>query len=314
MLKVFEAFAGIGAQAAALRNIGAKHRVVGISEIDKRAILGYERIHGPVKNFGDITKIDERALPEFDLFTYSFPCTDLSVAGKQEGLTEGSGTRSGLLWECQRIIAEKRPKYLLLENVPQLVGKKFKAEFDRWLKYLDSLGYNTYWKVLNARDYGIPQNRCRVFAVSILRRYDNGFKFSVPKCHKATFRSVKDKNPTDSLFHVCPSMVKAIYSGKCKIIDDGDVSACLTTKQQRWNNGGFVQEDKGIRYLSGLEQMRLMGFSDKDYKAISDFHINAIDHVCGNSIVVPVLESIFKDMLKYRRKSRIKPLTNRSAA
>lgn len=130
-------------------------------------------------NLGDITKIKVEDIPEHDLFTYSFPCQDLSVAGKQAGL--GKGTRSGLLYECEKIIEAKKPKYLLLENVKNLVGKKFKPEFDKWLDYLESLGYTNYWKVLNAKDYGVPQNRERVFVFSIRKDIDDGtFKFPIP--------------------------------------------------------------------------------------------------------------------------------------
>ena len=168
MIKVFEAFAGVGTQAMALKRIGVDYEVVGISEIDKFALKSYEQIHGEVNNYGDISKIDSDNLPDFDLFTYSFPCQDISMAGKQAGLKEGSGTRSGLLWECEKVIEVKRPKYLLMENVKNLVGKKFKADFDKWLERLEELGYTNYWQVLNAKDYGIPQNRERVFCVSIL--------------------------------------------------------------------------------------------------------------------------------------------------
>ena len=166
MLRVFEAFAGYGSQSIALRNLGIEYEVVAISEIDKYAIKAYEAIHGPTNNLGDICKIDPKDIPNHDLFTYSFPCQDLSVAGKQAGL--GKGTRSGLLYECEKIIEAKKPKYLLLENVKNLVGKKFKSQFDEWLGYLEDLGYTNYWKVLNAKDYGVPQNRERVFVVSIL--------------------------------------------------------------------------------------------------------------------------------------------------
>ena len=166
MLRVFEAFAGYGSQSIALRNLGIEYEVVAISEIDKYAIKAYEAIHGPANNLGDICKIDPSDIPGHDLFTYSFPCQDLSVAGKQAGL--GKGTRSGLLYECEKIIEAKKPKYLLLENVKNLVGKKFKPEFNKWLEYLEGLGYTNYWKVLNAKDYGVPQNRERVFVVSIL--------------------------------------------------------------------------------------------------------------------------------------------------
>ena len=165
-IKVFEAFSGVGAQRMALRNLGIPHEVVGISEIDKYAIQSYEAIHGETENFGDISKVNPKDLPDFDLFTYSFPCQDLSVAGKQQGMVKGQ-TRSGLLYECEKIIEVKRPKYLLLENVKNLVGKKFKLAFEEWLVYLESLGYTNYWQVLNAKHYGVPQNRERVFVVSI---------------------------------------------------------------------------------------------------------------------------------------------------
>ena len=185
MLRVFEAFAGYGSQSIALRNLGIEHEVVAISEIDKYAIKAYEAIHGPTLNLGDISKIDVNDIPEHDLFTYSFPCQDLSVAGKQKGL--GEGTRSGLLYECEKVIEHCRPKYLLLENVKNLVGKKFKADFDKWLEYLEGLGYTNYWKVLNAKNYGVPQNRERVFVVSILGEHEP-FEWPTPipldKCIK----------------------------------------------------------------------------------------------------------------------------------
>ena len=175
-LDVIELFAGIGAQAQALEELNIDHRIVAISEIDPYAETSYRAIHDPkVNNLGDITKI--ASLPHCDLLTYSFPCTDISLAGKQMGLSKGSGTRSGLLWEVERLLEDynKRgdlPKYLLLENVKNLVGKQFKADFDDWCLVLELLGYTNYWKVLNAKNYGIPQNRERVIMLSI--KNDNG--------------------------------------------------------------------------------------------------------------------------------------------
>ena len=168
-IKVIELFAGVGSQAMALRNIGIDYEVIGISEIDKFAIKSYEAIHGEVHNFGDISKIEK--LPYCDLLTYSFPCQDLSVAGHQKGISKD--TRSGLLLEVERLLLKAKengtlPKYLLLENVKNLVGKKFIKDFERWLNFLNSLGYYSNWEVLNAKDYGIPQNRERVFVVSSL--------------------------------------------------------------------------------------------------------------------------------------------------
>lgn len=178
MLKVLELFSGYGSQSLALKKYGVEFKSVGISEIDKYAIQAYETLHGQVKNYGDIMKINPLALPDHDLCTYSFPCQDISMAGKQKGLEEGSGSRSSLLWECQKIIELKRPKYLMMENVKNLVGKKHKPDFERWLKVLEYLGYNNYWKVINAKHCGVPQKRERVFCVSILKEHDNfDFKF-----------------------------------------------------------------------------------------------------------------------------------------
>lgn len=171
MLKVIELFSGIGAQRKALERAGIPFDVVAISEIDKYALKVYEKMYGEFNNLGDITKIEK--LPKADLWTYSFPCTDISVSGKLKGLEKGSGTRSSLLWEVERLINVSKecgelPKYLLMENVKNLVSKRFKKYFDTWCSYLESLGYTNYYKVLNAKDYGIPQNRERVFMISIL--------------------------------------------------------------------------------------------------------------------------------------------------
>lgn len=182
MLKVNELFSGIGAQSAALKRLGIDFEVVGIAEIDKYAIKSYEAIHGPANNYGDISKVDK--LDYADFWTYSFPCQDISVAGKQAGIEKGK-TRSGLLYEVERLLERSQecnelPKYLMLENVKNLVGKRFKTQFDKWIARLDELGYNTYWKVLNAKNYGIPQNRERVFAISIRKDIDNGYEFPEP--------------------------------------------------------------------------------------------------------------------------------------
>lgn len=167
-LRVFEAFAGYGSQSIALRSLGIPHEVVAISEIDKYAIQAYNVLHGETLNLGDISKINPSDIPDHDLFTYSFPCQDISNAGLQRGFDRGSGTRSGLLWECEKVIQTKKPKYLLMENVKNLISKKFKRGFDEWCEWLERQGYKNFYKVLNAKDYGIPQNRERVFMISIL--------------------------------------------------------------------------------------------------------------------------------------------------
>lgn len=182
MLKVLSLFSGIGAFEKALENLGIKFELVGFSEIDKYASASYCAIHevSADKNLGDITKIDESNLPkDIDLITYGFPCQDISLAGKQKGLfnEDGTQTRSGLFFEALRIIEGTKPKFAIAENVKNLTGKKFKEQFKTVLQSLENAGYVNYWQVLNARDFGIPQNRERVFIISIRKDIDTGYEF-----------------------------------------------------------------------------------------------------------------------------------------
>jgi DNA (cytosine-5)-methyltransferase 1 len=182
-LKVIELFAGIGSQTQALKNLGIHHKVVAISEIDKFAIKSYTALHGVPNNLGDITKIEK--LPYADLWTISSPCTDISIAGKQLGMAQSSNTRSSLIWEVGRLLLQSKkdntlPKYLLLENVKNILSPKHKPHFDKWLDFLTSLGYKNIYKVVNAKHY-IPQNRERVFCISILNDDSNKcFNFETP--------------------------------------------------------------------------------------------------------------------------------------
>ena len=179
MLKYLSLFSGIGAFESALTNLGVNYEVVNYCEIDKYASKSYSAIHGvpETKNLWDITKVNVFNLPkpnEIDLVTYGFPCQDISLAGKQKGLfnDDGSLTRSGLFFEALKVIEYCKPKVAIAENVRNLTSKKFATQFETVLKSLEDAGYNNYWKVLNAKDYGIPQNRERVFIVSIRKDVD----------------------------------------------------------------------------------------------------------------------------------------------
>lgn len=187
---MFTAFSGYDSQCLALNRADIDYELVGWSEIDKFAIKAHNALfpQWTDRNFGDISKIDWNMVPDFDLFTYSSPCQDFSNAGKMQGGEKGSGTRSSLLWECEKAIRAKMPKYLLMENVANLVSKKFIGTFQNWLNILSELGYTNYYQVLNAKDYGVPQNRKRVFVVSIL----NGIQpYYFPKAIETDIR-VKD--------------------------------------------------------------------------------------------------------------------------
>lgn len=180
-IRLISLFSGYDSQALAMERLKRDYpndfdyELVAWCEIDKDAIKAHNALFPQWNghNVGDICKVNPKELPDCDLVTYSFPCQDISNAGKQKGFEKGSGTRSGLLWECEKIFREKRPKYLLMENVKALTQKKFMPLFQEWIGVLDDMGYTTYWKVINSKDMCVAQNRERVFAVSILRTEDD---------------------------------------------------------------------------------------------------------------------------------------------
>lgn len=193
--RLFEAFSGIGCQRMAFERLGIPYKSVGISEIDKYAIKSYQAMHQDCNNYGSICDIKGSQLPQIDVFTWSFPCTDLSKAGRQKGLQDG--TRSGLVYEVLRILQECKlngnlPKVLIMENVVDLVQAKFVREFQQIQLEIEQLGYSNYTETLNAKDYGVAQNRDRVFMVSILGDY----YYEFPKPIKLEKR-LKDYLETD---------------------------------------------------------------------------------------------------------------------
>ena len=187
-IRLIELFAGIGSQAKALSRLGVPFQHYRICEFDKYAVQSYNAIHGTDFKPSDITKIHAEDLAVVDtdkyeyILTYSFPCQDLSLAGNQKGMEKGSGTRSGLLWEVERLLDEmvERPQILLMENVPQVIAEKNVKDFAKWVEKLESLGYKCYWQLLNAKDFGVPQNRNRCFMVSILGDYFYSFPKGFP--------------------------------------------------------------------------------------------------------------------------------------
>ena len=204
-IRVFTAFSGYDSQCMALDRLKADYpefdyELVGWAEIDKYAIQAHNAVYPQWadRNYGDISKINWDEVPDFDLFTYSSPCQDFSNAGLQRGGEEGSGTRSSLLWECRRAILAKKPKYLLLENVAALVSKKFLPLFNRWQRELEGYGYSNYAQVLNAKDYGIPQNRERIFLVSILN--GGGYHFPMKMLLEKRMKDLLEQNVDEKYY------------------------------------------------------------------------------------------------------------------
>lgn len=205
MLKVLSLFSGIGAFEKALENMGIEHEILAYCEIDKYASYSYSLIHNisETKNLHDVTRIESFDVDdEVDLITYGFPCQDISTAGHQRGFFDSNGrrTRSGLFFEALRIIEDYKPKFAIAENVKALTGKKFKAEFKTVLDSLSDAGYINYWSVLNAKDFGVPQNRERVFIVSIRKDVDCGFIFPNPIPLQRTIYDILDRNVDEKFY------------------------------------------------------------------------------------------------------------------
>lgn len=206
-IRLVELFAGIGSQAKALRNLGADFTTWKVVEFDKYAIKSYNAIHGTGFETSDIREIHAADLEIVNrdkycyILTYSFPCQDLSAAGHQRGMKKGSGTRSGLLWEVERILDEcgaELPHVLLMENVPMVISDQNINDFYEWRGKLEKIGYSSYVSVLNAKDYGIPQNRNRCFMVSILGEYS--YTFTHKQNLKLCLRDVLEENVADKYY------------------------------------------------------------------------------------------------------------------
>ena len=324
-MKVLSLFSGIGAFEKALDRLNIDYELVAFSEIDKYATKSYCAIHGVDEsmNLGDITKVDENSLPkDIDLITYGFPCQDISLAGKQKGMfnDDGTQTRSGLFFEALRIIEATKPKIAIAENVKNLTGKKFKEQFELVLKSLEEAGYSNYWKVLNAKDYGIPQNRERVFIISIRKDIDKGFEFPEPFPLKLRLKDMLD-DEVDEKFYLSNKGVNGLLNAftavarevsEIELIDDTNLGFNPTPKiyteyaptLRAGRYGLKVKEcdemnNLKIRKLTPKECWRLMGFDDEDfYKAEAVNSNTQLYKQAGNSIVVDVIEKIYEKLLE----------------
>lgn len=254
-IRLIELFAGYGSQAMALRDIGAQFEHYRVVEFDKYAVASYNAIHGTDFPPLDITQIhaDDLNICNTEKYcyfmTYSFPCTDLSVAGKQAGMKKGSGTRSGLLWEVERILCEIKegggelPQILFMENVPQVHADTNKADFQKWIDFLTGLGYVSYWQDLNAKDYGIAQNRNRCFMFSFLGEYN--YRFPQPEPLTKRIRDYLEET-VDARYYVSDKALKGFAEHAKKqrekgnsfhaVVRDGD-SIAATIKSRYYKDG-----------------------------------------------------------------------------
>lgn len=310
MIKIVELFAGIGTQRKAFEEIFGKENVCveAISEIDPLPQKVYKELFHDNPNLGDITKIQK--MPQADVWTYSFPCTDLSIAGKQEGL---SGKNSKLLYEVLRLLdCSYNPKILIMENVANLVGEKFYPGFQEWVGMLSKKGYNTSWLKMKSCDYGGATIRNRVFAVSILG--DKPFVF--PK-KTGTDLVVKDYlEPFDEQFLVDDTIpfvkTKNNFKNSIKLQDYknggqgnriysifGQGITITASGGGKGGSSGLYLREEGVCKLSKIEMAKMMGWSYEDALTISNIlSPREAGFVFGNAIDKTVLKSIVLELKK----------------
>lgn len=310
MIKILELFGGIGAPRKALINLGVKHKSIDYVEWNEKAVRTYNAI------------FDNRYQPESvvgynlqpDILVHGSPCQDFSIAGKQYGGNIADGTRSSLLFETVKIIENLgawKPKVVVWENVPNVLSKRMRGAFDHYLGELDKLGYTNSYDVLDARDFGIPQARKRIFTVSVL----DGDAFNFKTLERKEMRDIGEflEGEVHERYTITqPSMINKLpgkevpgtFGGRM-LTEISEFAWTITTKQMRAPNSGVIRLDEGqFRYLTEKECWRLMGFDDEDFYNAEKEHPRSRDylngtlyHQAGNSIVVDVLEAIFKQLL-----------------
>lgn len=280
------------------------------------------------KNIGSIIGKDPKEIPQMDLLTYSFPCQDISNDGNKKGMVKGSGTRSSLLWEVEGIIKEKLPKYLFMENVKGLLNKHNFVHFQEWVNFLEDLNYTNYYKILNSNNFGIPQNRERVFMISIRGDHAPYIFPDGKELEKKLLDFLEDD--VEERFFLEEYQVQRLMRpphdiGSLRImtgnqkgyieahVGDGVSIVFPSSKTRRGRVkaaqahtlcakdccGVLVSIDPPlIRRLTPLESARLMGLTDEDYNKMKDNGITETDIyiLTGNSIVVPIMEDIFKNL------------------
>jgi len=310
MISILSLFSGFGTQELGLNYSGLEYQTIGYSEINKRVIEVYETLHNSqLGNLGDVKKISN--IPDLvNVLTYSFPCQDISVAGKGRGIKKG--TRSGLLLEVERLIQSNHVEFLLMENVKHLVSKRHFPNFQNHIKFLNDLGYGCHYMVLNGADYGCPQNRERVFMISILNKTNDEVKTQMEqilllKEQRVVIRDILEPVVDQSLYIQCDyqpkitsrnSLCKQIgtrtdvkYEHSQRIYSIDGCSPCLTKTVSP-----IILTDQGVRYLSPRESFRCMGVKEEDIQKILKLgNSNKFyQSICGDAICVPIIKKLFE--------------------
>lgn len=310
-LKIVELFGGIGAIRKALINLKIQHKVIDYVEFDKNCVKSYNKLYE--EDYKPKSVVDyELPSVEVDILMHGSPCQDFSRVGEKKGGIKGTGTRSSLLFETIRIIeyAKHKPKWVVWENVKGVLDRNMRDAFFFYLEEMKRLGYETTYKILNAKDFGIPQNRERVFAVSYFG--ENYFDFNnLVKKDMQSLELFLEEDTKEKYIVKQKSMLEHIHSktdnkfrGRLKIIKD--YCYTISTKQMRVPNAGIVDLKNGnYRYLTERECFRLMGFTDDDFDKLREIYpekenkaSSILYKQAGNSIVVDVLEAVLKEIME----------------
>lgn len=311
MIKILELFGGIGSPRKALINLGIPVKAINYVEIDEKAVKSYNSIFKKDLEYRTQDVVGYNLKP--DILIHGSPCQNFSIAGKQEGGDKGSNTKSSLMWETINIInqiGEWKPKIVIWENVKNVLSKHMIHNFNLYLSEMESMGYTNSYEVLNTLDFRLPQHRERVFTISML----NGLKFNFNKLERKAYRPMSEfleDTKEDKYIVTQPSILKKInnsnskFKGKIYIIKDYCMT--ITTKQMRCPNSGVVDLGNGkYRYLTERECRRLQGYDDEDFEAALKSNPSrqgklngALYKQAGNSIPVPIFESIFKELFNF---------------
>lgn len=310
-IQTLELFGGVGSPRVAFRNLGLDIKAIDYVEIDEKAVRSYNAMFAKNLSYKEQTVVGWNLRP--DVLIHGSPCQDFSIAGHQQGADIGTETRSSLMWETIEIIKNMgkwKPRYVIWENVKNVLSKYMKHNFDRYLVEMEKLGYTNSFKCLNAMDFGLPHNRNRVITISCL----HGEKFNFDELIKTPMKPIADFLETNVADHykvTQPSMLNLInktsdssFNGRVSVIEKFCMT--ITCKQMRSPNAGVVDLGNGeYRYLTERECWRLQGYSDADFDAALSVHPSkdgklngALYKQAGNSIPVVWFESIFRKIFK----------------
>jgi DNA (cytosine-5)-methyltransferase 1 len=303
-IKILELFGGIGSPRCALRNIEIPTKAIDYVEIDESAVRSYNAMFENDLAYKTQSVVGWNLKP--DILIHGSPCQDFSIAGQQKGAEEGSETRSSLMWETIHIIdqmGEWKPRFVIWENVKNVLSKHMKANFDRYISEMQRMGYESSYEVLDAREFGLPQARERVFTISTLE----GGKFDFSDLIRTPMRNINEflLDDVPPVYDVTqPSVYNVIgHKGIKRATVIEDFAYTITTRQDRTPAQVIDCGEGRYRYLTERECWRLQGYTDADFEAAAAVqkrvgrYTMALYRQAGNSIAVPIFESIFRKII-----------------